>query len=172
MKKGARSREYESSLHWLLSSGMVYRCKTVTAPVSPLKDHEDAETFRLLLNDPGLLANVLGIRLPSILQDEPLPYKGILAETYVAAQLTAMGVPLFYWRNENLSTVDFLLDTKDGVIPLEIRIGASRKISSLKSFGDRYRPPWSLRLTNNNFGFATSIRSIPLYAAFCLDSVI
>jgi len=81
---------------------MVYQCHAVQSPNLPLKGYLEPDTFKLFLNDPGLLANLAGIRYSDIMLDTNIQYKGILAESYVAGQLVSANVPLLYWRNHKL----------------------------------------------------------------------
>jgi predicted AAA+ superfamily ATPase len=168
VKKGARGRDYDSALNWLAASEMVLQCKAVTLPKMPLKGYLDASVFKIFMNDPGLLGNLVDIRYPDIMLDRAFDYKGMLTESYVASQLNATGIPLLYWRNESSSEIDFLIQTDDGIIPIECKSGTNKVCASLKTYQEKFKPPWAIRLMAKNFGFTNNIKTIPLYAAFAL----
>jgi predicted AAA+ superfamily ATPase len=175
VRKGAKSRDFDTALDWLIASGMVYACEAVDLPKQPkppLKGYTNPDTFKLFLNDPGLLGSLVTIGFPDIMLDADFSYKGILAESYVAGQLVAVGVPLLYWREGSAAEVDFLIETPDGIVPIEAKSGANKKSSSLKIYQGAHNPPWSIRITARNFGFVNQICSIPLYAAFAIPALV
>jgi predicted AAA+ superfamily ATPase len=102
---------------------------------------------------------------------EDHPYSGPLAESYVACQLAAAGLPLFYWKSDNTAEVDFLLATGSGILPLEVKAGRRTISPSMRVFIERNRPPYAIKMSTRNFGFDDNIKQIPLYAAFCLSEI-
>jgi predicted AAA+ superfamily ATPase len=168
VRKGAKSREYQSALDWLVASEMVACCSQVSLPSKPLKGFEKEGFFKLFMNDIGLLGNALGILFSDILLNSNLPYKGVIAENYVASQLVASGHPLFYWRSNSDAEIDFLIETPEGIIPIEVKAGDHKHSASLRSYTQKFNPPLSVRLTTRNFGMTNNIKSVPLYAAFCI----
>jgi predicted AAA+ superfamily ATPase len=168
IRKGARSRSYESALEWLVASGMVYRCACSSRPEAPLKGYAENEQFKLYLNDPGILCSLLDIRLSEVMLDGDYKYKGILTENYVAGQFVSAGIPLYYWRSENTAEVDFLLDTPDGITPVEVKSGEKKRSASMDVYKKRFTPKKIFRISANNFGKTEDIISIPLYTAHLL----
>jgi predicted AAA+ superfamily ATPase len=166
--KSARSREYESALNWLTASSMVLKNNAVDPPKMPLKGYERDGYFKLYLNDVGLLRHLLRIRPADIMLDTVFELKGILTENYVANQLVALDIPLNYWRNPHEAEIDFLLDLFDGIIPIEVKSGRNKKSTSLKTYIQTFKPPYAIRILQKNFGTTNNIRTIPLYATFCL----
>ena len=100
--------------------------------------------------------------------DTDFYYKGIITENYAASQFVSGGIPLFYWRNENSQEIDFLLDTPEGIIPVEVKSGKNKASVSLSSFSNTHKSPFVIKIRKGNFGFTNKIRNIPLYAVFCL----
>ena len=98
------------------------------------------------------------------------PYKEIsLYENYVANQLTANGIDLLYWKGNRDSEIDFLITTdKDGIIPIEVKAEEHKQSKSLKVYNDLYHPKYMIRISLKDFGFENNIKSIPLYAVFCI----
>jgi predicted AAA+ superfamily ATPase len=169
VRTGTKGRDYTSPLEWLVSSGMVYESRMVENPVVPLPAQVKPGHFKLYLNDPGLLRSALGIHASTIVLDHDFAYKGVLAENYVAGQLAAIETPLCYWKSENTAEVDFLIsDHADAIVPIEVKAGKRVDSPSLRVYQARYQPPLSIRFSTRNFGFDNGIKSVPLYAVFCL----
>jgi len=168
VSKSARSRDYESALNWLVSSGLVLRSNAVEVPLMPLKGYERDGFFKLYLNDPGLLRQMMRIRPADIMLDTAFELKGVLSESYVAGQFDALGIPLAYWKDANRAEVDFLLDLPEGIVPVEVKSGSHKRSSSLNAYIEEFSPPYALRILQGNFDQTNQLRTIPLYAAFCL----
>jgi len=95
--------------------------------------------------------------------------KGTLSENYVLNSLIFSGYEPFYWESEGRAVVDFVIQEKEGtIVPIEVKSSENVKAKSLKVFCERYRPEISYRISAKNFGFENHIKSIPLYAAFCI----
>jgi predicted AAA+ superfamily ATPase len=155
-------------MEWLTSSGMVLRCAMVSLPQIPLKGFEADGYFKLYLSDSGLLCNQIALPYQQILLDRDFFYKGIIVENYVATQLVAAKVPLFYWRDGNTAEVDFLFTGQNGIVPVEVKAGRNKASSSMRRYRERFSPSVAVRISARNFGSESGIRSIPLYALFCL----
>jgi predicted AAA+ superfamily ATPase len=150
---------------------MIHRCDAVSAPNMPLRGYVRDGIFKIFLNDTGLLCNLLSIRLSEIVLDSDFYYKGIITENYAASQLVAASIPLFYWQGENTQDIDFLIDTEQGIIPVEVKSGKNKASASLESYRKNYDCAYALKIRKGNFGFTDKIRNIPLYAVFCLKNV-
>lgn len=170
IEKGGRARDYATSLDWLEANNMVLKSSCVKTPQIPLEGFVDMDTFKLYLSDVGILNNILNISIEDILTDNISLYKGVIAENYVANQLVSNGNKLYYWKNDNTSEIDFLLYTRDGIIPIEVKAGNSTQSKSLKYYIDKYNPPYSIRISTKEFGYdpKTKVKSIPLYATFLI----
>jgi predicted AAA+ superfamily ATPase len=170
INKSARARDYESALDWLLASNMVIKSDLAQTPRMPLKSHVEDGFFKLYLSDVGLLRHLLEIDCASIMLDRDFNAKGLLTENYVATELTLSGIPLYYWRDAHSAEVDFLMQDYDAsILPVEVKSGVNKKMSSMKAYIEKYRPQSSIRLLQSNFGATHDILTIPLYAAFCLE---
>jgi len=168
IEKNARSREYESAVEWLLSSNLVLISNCVNRLESPLKGFIDENAFKLYFSDVSILTNLLEMPYNRILLDENLMYKGVIAENYVATELIKNGYSLYYWSINQVAEIDFLIDTNDGVIPIEVKANDNTTSKSLNYYINKYHPKYSIRISSKNFGFENNIKSIPLYAIFCL----
>lgn len=174
LNTGAKSRDYELPLDWLLSANMVQKVNCVKTIEKPLKGFEDSDTFKLFLSDIGILNNLLNISINDILNDNLKIYKGVITENYVANQLLANEIPLFYWKNKQNVEVDFLIETKDGIIPIEVKSSDNTQSKSLKIYNGLFNPPYAIRMSTKDFGYnsETKIKSVPLYATFLIKDLI
>ena len=170
VSKDARAREYATAIDWLEASNMVLRCKAVKTPEIPLEGFTDVDTFKLYLSDVGILNNILKLNIDDILSDNISLYKGVIAENFVANQLVCNGFDLYYYRSNNTSEVDFLLYTKYGIIPVEVKAGNATQSKSLKLYIEKFKPKYAIRVSTKDFGYdpKTNIKSIPLYATFLI----
>ena len=103
-----------------------------------------------------------------IINDTNFMFKGAIAENYVAEEFNTMGFPLIYWRSKGVAEIDFLFTTRDGIIPVEVKAASRVQSKSLNIYMDKYKPKYGIRLSTKNFGYENNIKSIPLYATFCL----
>jgi predicted AAA+ superfamily ATPase len=168
INKNANKRTFESSINWLTSSNMICRCDNITKVEPPLKAFIDENKFKLYLNDVGLLTSLLDMNLSDILLDRNFMLKGVIAENYVVQALTSNSIPLYYWSSGNNAEIDFLLYNNDGIIPIEVKAGTSIQSKSLNVYMSKYNPQYGIRISGKNFGFENNIKSIPLYAVFCI----
>lgn len=138
---------------------------------APLKAFENPATFKLYLADTGLLS----ARCEAMPQDvEPASdkgavFRGALAENYVYQQICASDASAHYWGTASRAEVEFVARTKEGdVISIEVRPGANVASKSLNAFARAYEPACAVRVSARNIGFENGVRSVPLYAAWCL----
>lgn len=173
--KDNRKRDYITPLDWLLASKLVFNCSLVTKPEFPLKGFVDNDSFKLYLSDTGILNNLLEITPDVYLLDMPFSYKGVVVENYVASELIKMGYELFYWsrkgKNNGNAEVDFIIQNKLNVIPIEVKSGKNTQAKSLKFYNELFKPKLSIRISANNFSLNGNVKDIPLYALFCLKDL-
>ena len=168
IKSGARAREYESAINWLLSSKMVFKCSNIKKCEKPLKVFINNDVFKLYLSDVGILSYLLEISYKDLVFDEKFMYMGIIAENYVANELLRNGLSLYYWNSGNKAEIDFVLNINDKIIPIEVKSSNNNQAKSLKVYIEKYNPNYSIRISSKNFGFENNIKSVPLYAVFCI----
>ena len=168
ISQNARKRDYETALHWLLSSTMIHQSTILNKVEIPPLAFVISDHFKLYLSDVGILINMLQIKYSDIILDNLLQYKGIIAENYVATQLVANDIPLIYWESGNKAEIDFVLYNNDGIIPIEVKASDNTGSQSLNIYMNRFKPKYAIRISTKNFGFANGIKSVPLYAAFCI----
>jgi predicted AAA+ superfamily ATPase len=168
IKEGARAKEYEYALMWLTDCGLVHKIHRATTPGLPLKAYEDLKAFKLYLVDVGLLSCMVRLRHDVLLDGNALfvEFKGALTEQYVLGQLkTVNGIETYYWTNDrSTSEVDFLLDTGDAVVPLEVKAEVNLQSKSLKAFAEKYHPAASVRSSMTDYKRQDWLVNLPLYA--------
>ncbi len=169
VEENGRKRKYESSIDWLIASKMVlinYNAKRMEVP---LKVYIDENKFKLYLSDVGILTNMSEIRFPDIMLDRTFIFKGAITENYIAQELTSKGESLYYWTSNRNAEIDFILySEEDGIIPIEVKSGNRVRSVSLNMYINTYKPQYAMRFSTRNFGWENNIKSIPLYAAFCI----
>ena len=148
-KKGGTAKIFGEAINWLILSGTVLKCKLVSHGNIPLTAYEDDSDFKIYLSDVGLL--------------------GAVAENYVAQALRANGIDLRYWKNDNTAKLEFVIQDGMSVIPVEVKKGTKVKAISMNTFVQEYKSPIAYRISSKNFGSGNGIKSIPLYAAFCIE---
>ena len=93
---------------------------------------------------------------------------GAVAENYIAQAFTRNGYSLYYWTSKNTAELDFVLQKGQEIIGIEVKKENHTRSKSLNVFVNKYEPDYSIKFSNNNFGYTNNIKSIPLYAAFCI----
>lgn len=166
--KNARKIRYESSLEWLLASNMILKCSLTNRNESPLKAYEDEDKFKLYLSDNGLLRALSNITYNEILLDKNEMYKGVLTENYVAINFYSKFKEIFYYTFSKYE-IDFLIKINGDIIPVEVKSGRRTNSKSLQEYIKKYNPVYSIRISLKNFGIENNIKSVPLYAVFCIE---
>ena len=166
VKSGARARDLEDALRWLIEAGLVNKVSRIEKPAVPPAAYEDRRSFKLYLADTGLLRRLAGIPADSVILDQDIfrEYRGRLAENYVQQQLTALGrKPLYYWTSGNTAEVDFIMQEKTRIVPIEVKSGMNVRARSLKVYRETYRPECALRFSMQNLRMDDGLLNIPLY---------
>lgn len=168
LSKNARFRDYETAFEWLLSSRLIIPSYFVNHFETPLKAFIDDLNFKIYLSDVGLLTELLGIPYQKIVLNDEFMFKGALAENYVATELTKNHLNLFYYQKPQVMELDFLVDMQEGIIPIEVKANDNVKSTSLNKFMQQQSIKFGIRVSTKNFGFENNIKSVPLYAIFCM----
>ena len=168
IKEGARAKDYATALMWLTDCGLVHKVYRVTAPSIPLKAYEDLKAFKLFLADVGLLGCMVRLNQSVLLDRNELfkEFKGALTEQYVLQQLkTVKGVDTYYWTNDRGNAeIDFLIDTGNEVVPIEVKAETNLKAKSLKTFCEKYNPKMAIRTSMTDYKQEDWLLNLPLWA--------
>jgi len=171
VQKGGTSTIFGEAIEWLHFAGVVLKCQKINHGFLPISVYADLSDFKLYMSDTGMLTMKSGMPQQIILSqiEEDNGFLGVLSENYVAQSLTSNGFPLFYWKNENTAELDFVLVIGGKVIPVEVKKGNRTKSVSMNMFVNKYDSPYAIRISKKNFGFDNNIKSVPLYAVFCIE---
>jgi len=162
---GARAKDLEDALEWLVAAGIVAKVARVSQPEIPLSAFADDAFFKLYLVDVGLLRCLAGV--PAAVVVAPSAsyrlFRGALVENFVLNQLLAMGESaVYFWRSDNSAEVDFLLSIGSDVVPIEVKAESNTVSRSLAVYAARYNPVRTLKLSMK----PTVNGHLPLYAAW------
>jgi len=167
-----RKSSYVSPLDWLITSEIITACYQVTKPDFPLRAYVDDTSYKIYVNDVGILGNLADINVSYTAFDGDYSFKGKLAENYCLQQLLVNDINVYYYSEKNKSNksmeIDFLFQCSDGVIPIEVKAEKDTQSKILKSYIERFKPKYAIRVSSRNFGFENNIKSVPLYAVFCI----
>lgn len=174
IKQGARAKDFEIALNWLIDSGLVHKVSRVTKPNMPLKAYEDVSAYKLFLLDVGLLGAMTDLDSRSLLENDKLfnDYNGAITEQYVLQEFKTIGeLPVFYWAS-NKAELDFLIQYQNNIIPVEVKATINLQAKSLKSFRQKYEPKISVRTSLADYEENAGLFNIPLYDIEKLKEII
>lgn len=170
VKKGGRASEFENAIEWLTLSGIVSKIYRADQISKPLENYKNIDSFKIYVSDLGLLCAKKDVVAADVLymSDEFNDFKGGMTENFVHLHLVANGYQCFYWESERGAEVDFIIQ-KDGIIvPVEVKSSDNTKAKSLNVYIETYKPEYSIKISTKNFGFEDNIKTVPLYAVFCI----
>lgn len=168
VREGARAREYETAIMWLSDCGLVHKISRVNAIGMPLKAYEDMKAFKLFILDVGLLGCMVGLSQHTLLDGNDLfiEFKGALTEQYVCQQLkTKEDLGIYYYTNDRGSCeVDFVVDTGEQIVPIEVKAETNLKAKSLRTYKEKFEPSLSIRTSMTDYKKEDWLVNLPLYA--------
>lgn len=169
--KGGTASIFGESIDWLLSAGIVLKCNKIGQGVMPLKGQIDFSDFKLYMSDIGMLTMHSAFPYQMILDSIEVDngFLGGLAENFVAQDFAAKRIPLYYWKSGDTAEVDFVVQDGIHIVPIEVKKGKRNKTISLSNFVKQYKCPYSIKISQKNFGFENNIKSVPFYALFNLN---
>lgn len=159
----ARNRDYRDAMNWLLASKLIIPTYFVNYFETPLKSYMDEDAFKMYLSDTGLLINLAGLSYEPVVANANFMFKGAITENYVANELQKNGLNLYY-----TNLIDFLIDINGNIIPIEVKTSDEVKSTSLNKYIAKNNPKYAIRISSKNFGLENNIKSVPLYAVFCI----
>ena len=172
IKTGARAADYKNAIEWLVSANLLSRVYRAEAIMKPLENYKDIDDFKIYLSDMGLLCAQKDIRAEDIffMEDELTDFKGGMTENYVNTQLVRSGLKPYFWRNDKgTKEVDFIVNLKGKLIPIEVKSGDHVIAASLNEYVRMFHPEYAIRVSEKNFGRENGMKAVPLYAAFCIS---
>lgn len=165
--EGARAREYEMAVEWLILCGLLHRVRRISKPGVPLAAYESPNAFKLYGIDCGLLGAMARLDSRSMVENNAIfeEFKGALTEQFVLQELlSSTDWKLAYWEPENgMAEVDFVAQAGNEIIPIEVKAGVNLRARSLASYRARYEPTVSLRSSLAPLEYNSGLWNIPLY---------
>ena len=166
-KEGARARDFEAALSWLINSGLVYRVNKITKPDLPITAYEDFNSFKLFMLDVGLLGAMTDLQADTIIDGNRIfeEFKGAITEQYVLQQFkTIKDLPVFYWSNEtSRAEIDFVIQIKSDVVPVEVKAERNLQAKSLKVYMEKFKPNYAIRTSMADYKKTDNLIDLPLY---------
>ena len=176
VREGARAREFELAMQWLIDSGLIHMINRVTKPDMPLMAYADLSSFKLFMPDVGLLSAKSELDLKSLIEGNRVfeEFKGALTEQYVLQQLLSdCGIRPYYWTAERAAAeVDFLFQHGGDIVPLEVKAEENLKAKSLRQYYGKYKPRFTIRSSMSDFRMDNWLINLPLYAISCLKETL
>ena len=169
ISRGGTSSIFGEAILWLKNSGIVNQIYKANAEI-PLEMHKDLASFKLYMSDVGLFVNKARYPLYQIdLETNPSMIEmGPLTEHYVANELRINGYESYYWESNGIAELDFMIQKDIDIIPIEVKSSTHTKSRSLDLYIKKYNPKYAIRISEKNFGLENNIKSVPLYAVFCI----
>lgn len=167
VREGARAKDFELAIQWLLDCGLIHKVQRVNKPSLPLKAYIDFNAFKIFLLDIGLLIAMADLDAQVIIDGNRIftEFKGALTEQYILQQMIAeVGtVPYYFSTANSKGEIDFLLQGRTSIVPVEVKAEENLRAKSLKAFWDKYQPKFAVRTSMSDYREQEWMTNIPLY---------
>ncbi len=168
IKEGARARDFELAIEWLLDAGLIYKVSRVKKGALPLVAYEDFSAFKLFMLDVGLMTAMSNLSARTLVEGNVLftEYKGAVTEQYVMQQLKQIDeLGIYYWSADNSrGELDFLLQYTDRIIPVEVKADENLQSKSLRTFVEKTPGLMGVRFSLSDYREQEWMTNYPLYA--------
>ena len=168
VKEGARLKDLEDAIDWLVSYGLVYKVNKVSKPAVPLKSYAEVGVFKLFMFDCGLAAAMSELDARSLLDGNSVftEFKGALTEEYVLTQIVSDTnyTPYYYAGDKGHFETDFVISKDGDVVPVEVKAETNLKSKSLRMYYDKFTPAKAYRISMADYQDQGWVVNVPLYA--------
>ncbi len=168
IKSGARMKDFELAIEWLLDCGLITKVYRVNKPAMPLKAYIDFSAFKLFLLDVGLLGALSELDAESILEGNAIfqEFKGALTEQYVLQEIVTgtSYTPYYFVSNNSTYEMDFMIQKGKDVIPIEVKAETNLQAQSLKAYHKKFEPTIAIRTSMTDYQEEEWLINLPLYA--------
>lgn len=168
VKEGARAKDFELAIEWLIDAGLIYKINRVKKSGIPLSAYEDFSAFKLFMLDTGLLGAMSGLPAQALLDGSALfsDFKGAITEQYVLQQLKSKkGLNIYYWSSDSSrGELDFLLQRDMDIIPVEVKAEENLQSKSLRVFVEKNAGLHGIRFSMSNYREQEWMTNYPLYS--------
>ena len=176
VKEGARAKEYELALSWLIDCGLIYQVMRVNTCKVPLSAYQDFNAFKLYILDVGLLCAMADLDIKTVMYDNTMfiEFKGALTEQFVLTELKSnLDTNIFYWSAKNgKAEVDYIIQIDGKNIPIEVKSNENLQSKSLKAFVEKYGTNINIRTSMSNYREESWMKNIPLYLIANINNII
>ena len=176
VKPGARARDFETTIQWLLDSSMVHKINRVSTPKSPLKLYEDFDAFKLFISDVRLLGAIANTLPRQIVEDDSIytEYNGAMSEQFVCKELIVNELhALFYWsREDSKQEIDFITENEQGVVPIEVKSNTNLTANSLSEFMKKHNSELGIKISSLPYKKNEKVVNLPLYNTLKIEEII
>ena len=168
LKEGARAKDFELAIQWLVDSGLLHKVYSVSKPALPLVAYQEFSAFKLYYNDIGLLGAMSKLNAKTLVSGDAVftEYKGSLTEQFVFQQFILnedLSIHYFPFDN-NKYEIDFIIQNEeDEVIPIEVKAGENLQAKSFKLFCEKFQPKTAIRTSLSNYRKESWMTNVPLY---------
>lgn len=170
VQKGARAKDFELAIEWLIDAGIVHKISRVRKAGIPLKYYEDFSAFKLFLVDHGLMGAMADAPISEILLGANVfeEYKGTFTEQYVLEQLICYSKSdIFYFDSDTSKLeLDFMIQNDGVLVPIEVKAEENLRSKSLSQFYKTHPNAEPVRLSMSGYRKQDWMVNIPLFAAF------
>lgn len=164
IRSGARAREYEDAIQWLVRAGLVYQVKLISKPGIPLVAYDDVTTFKLFALDVGIIRKMAKLSPTAYTEGARLftEFKGAITENYILQSLVAQfdDIPR-YWTSGNTAEVDFVIQYENDILPIEVKSDENIKSRSLQLYHQKFNPKLRIRYSLKNLSYKDGLLNIP-----------
>lgn len=168
LRAGARAKDFELAIQWLVDCGLLLKSHRVTKPGNPLAAYQEISIFKIFLHDVGLLGAMAGLNVKTIIEGDTIftEFKGALTEQYIMQQLRlASDRYIGYYTNErSTSEIDFVIQENGKIIPIEVKSGENLRAKSFRMFCEKYKPVKAIRTSLASYKEEDWLINIPLYS--------
>lgn len=168
IKEGARAKEFEIAIEWLLDCGLIHKVYRVRKPAVPLKAYVEFSAFKIFMADIGLLSALSELDAKSILEGSSIftEFKGALTEQYVLQQLISDTeyIPYYYSPEKSQMEIDFMIQKEGAVVPIEVKAEENLRAKSLKTYCEKNKPAYAVRTSMSDYREQEWMCNIPLWA--------
>lgn len=174
IKEGARAREYEDALNWLNDANLISKVYNVKKPYLPLKVYNDLSCFKIYMNDVGLLRRMTNLDSRIVIEKNRLfeEFKGALTENFVLNMLNTKyeNVPNYFTFDRY--EIDFLIQNKNKIIPIEVKAGKSTNNTSLTKYNEKFKTDIAIRFSLNNLTKDSKVINMPLFMVEYIENML
>ena len=168
VRNGARAREYEDAIQWLVNAGLAHQIWLISKPALPLIAYDQFNAFKLYGMDVGIIRKMSNLSPVVFGEGDRLftEFKGALTENYILQSLiTQFPEKPHYWTSGNIAEIDFIITHENQIIPIEVKSDMNIKSRSLTLYRTKFQPALAIRYSLRNLEFRDGLLNIPLYMA-------